>query len=389
MSTPVSDSNRRARRFLALLVLPVVVLTARAVPGLPPAVDLAPTAEHPRSSEGSFATLHSGRILFCYSQFYGGGQDYSPSAIAAIHSDDQGKTWSEPRIVVPTGDNQNLMSVSLLRLQSGKLALFYCAKKNKWLQCHPFMRVSTDEGATWGPAVSVGTAPGYFELNNDRAVQLRSGRLILPLSLYRSTGTKDEQASWDSRAIILWYYSDDEGATWTESSTWWSLPVVTHAGLQEPGVVELADGSLFSWSRTDTGAQYGFRSTDGGQTWSAPAPTELKSPESPASIKRWPKSDTLFAVYNDHSGRFPLSANPKQRSPLVAAFSTDGGRTWPTRQLIEDDPTGWYCYIAIHYTDNGVLLAYCATNPPLPHLSRLRLRFIPWSWFHVPAGGTP
>ena len=57
--------------------------------------------------------------------------------------------------------------------------------------------------------------------------------------------------------------------------------------------------------------------------------------------------------------------------------------------MIEDDLTGWYCYIAIHYTKDGVLLAYCATNPPLPHLSRLRLRFIPWSWFHVPAGGTP
>ncbi|MDB6170600.1 MAG: glycosyl hydrolase repeat-containing protein [Verrucomicrobia bacterium] len=367
-----------------MLWLAAGLAAAKAAPVLPAPTDIEPTAEHPRSSEGSFATLRSGRIIFCYSRFYGGGEDSSPSAIAEIHSDDRGKTWSAPRIVVPTGDNQNVMSVSLLRLASGKLALFYLAKKNKWLDCHPYVRFSDDEGATWGPAVKIGAAPGYFELNNDRAVQLRSGRLILPVSLYRATGTTDTQASWDSRAIILWYFSDDDGATWTESSTWWSIPAVSRSGLQEPGVVELADGTLFSWSRTDQGAQYGFRSRDRGQTWSAPVPTELKSPESPASIKRLPGSDALIAVFNDHSGRFPFPLPAKKRTPLVVALSTDGGDTWPTRQLLEDDPSGWYCYTAIHFTDEGVLLAYCASTQGLPHLSRLRIRLVPWNWLQLP-----
>jgi sialidase-1 len=256
-------------------------------------------------------------------------------------------------------------------------------KKNGWLDCRPHIRISVDEGATWSPAKPVVPMVGYFELNNDRAVQLSSGRLILPVSHYRSTGTKDEQSSWDSRAIILWYYSDDEGATWNESATWWSFPGVTRSGLQEPGVVELNDGSLFSWSRTDQGAQYAFRSTDKGQTWSAPEPTPLQSPESPASIKRLPRSDTLVAVYNDHSGEFPFQ--PKKRTPLVVAYSTDGGRTWPSRQVLENDPTGSYCYTAIHYTDDGMLLAYCAPEKGLPSLSRLRIRLVPWSWLRPPA----
>ncbi len=369
-----------------VLALPAGPLAA-AGPALPSPWDLEPTAEHPRSSEGSFATLASGRIIFCYSQFNGGGDDSSPSAIAEIHSDDHGRTWSQPRIVVPTGDNQNLMSVSLLRLRSGSLALFYLAKKNKWLECHPFLRLSRDDGRSWGPAIPVGHAPGYFELNNDRAVQLRSGRLILPLSFYRTTGTADTQESWDSRALILWCYSDDEGLTWREADTWWTMPAVSRSGLQEPGVVELADGTLFSWSRTDQGSQFGFRSTDDGRTWSPPAATELKSPESPAGIKRLPGSSTLLAVYNDHSGRFPYP--PGKRTPLVIAFSTDGGRTWPTRQVLEDDPTGWYCYTAIHFTDEGVLLAYCASNGQLRHLSRLRLRLVPWSWLQLPPAAPP
>ena len=377
------NNLRTVRRVgCSLAVLVGLALVARAQIPLPAPVDFEPTVAHPRSSEGSFATLHSGRIIFCYSQFYEGGNDDSPSAIAQIYSDDGGKSWSEPKIIVPTGANRNVMSVSLLRLTSGKLAMFYLAKKNGWLDCHPFVRISTDDGAAWGPAISVTAAPGYFELNNDRAVQLRSGRLILPVSFYRSTGTADAQASWDSRAIILWYFSDNDGATWAEAKNWWSIPTESRSGLQEPGVVELGDGSLFSWSRTDQGAQFAFRSSDGGNTWTAPERTELVSPESPAGIKRLPKSEILFAVFNDHSGRFPFQ--PKKRTPLVVAFSTDGGRTWPARQVLEDDPTGWYCYTAIHYTDAGVLLAYCASNQSQPHLSRLRIRLVPWAWLKVP-----
>ena len=384
MFAPVNNSSHFRWLALTLALLPGLLRPALAAQAaLPPPVDFEPTAAHPRSSEGSFATLRSGRIMFCYSQFYGGGHDDSPSAIARIYSDDRGKSWTQPEIIVPTGDNRNLMSVSLLRLASGKLAMFYLAKKNGWLDCRPYIRISADDGATWGPPVLVVAAPGYFELNNDRAVQLRTGRLILPVSFYRSTGTKDEQGSWDSRAIILWYYSDDEGATWTEADSWWSIPMVSTSGLQEPGVVELADGSLYGWSRTDQGAQFEFRSQDNGKNWSAPEPSELKSPESPASIKRLPRSNALIAVYNDHSGQFKFEA--KKRTPLVVAFSTDGGRTWPTRQVLEDDPTGWYCYIAMHFTDDGVLLAYCASNQKLPHLSRLRIRLVPWSWLRTPA----
>src|SRR5688500_3198111 len=63
-------------------------------------LNVEPSKEHPRNSEGSFAALTSGRILFCYSQFYGGAADESPARIVRIHSDDQGRTWSEPVTVV-------------------------------------------------------------------------------------------------------------------------------------------------------------------------------------------------------------------------------------------------------------------------------------------------
>ncbi len=356
---------------------------------LPAVHDLNPTPEHPRHTEGSYVTLKSGRILFDYSQFSEGQHDHSPSAIAEIYSDDQGRTWSQSKVVIPTGSYQNIMSVSLLRLASGKIARFYAIKKNKWLDCHAVVSLSSDEGATWSEPKLVTDAPGYFVLNNDRVIQTKSGRLIVPLGFHRTRGSADIAASWDSRAVAVWLYSDDEGATWKESDTWWAMPVVSKSGLQEPGVVQRPDGSVYGWFRTDQGAQYDSVSKDNGVTWSAPRPTELKSPLSPASIKRVPGTDTLMVVFNDHSGNVPRPAKANQRAPLAIAFSTDGANTWGPSQLIEEDLTGWYCYTAVHFTEDAVLLAYVAGNEKIGRLSRLRLRRIPFAALHIPPAGAP
>lgn len=335
-------------------------------------LNVEPTKENPRNSEGSFARLNSGRIIFYYTQFYGGAADESPARIAAIHSDDGGRTWSAPQPIVENAGGNNVMSVSLLRLASGKLALFYLVK-NSWIDCRPYLRLSTDEGATWSEPKLVGNAPGYFVVNNDRLVQLSTGRLIVPAAFHRSRGIDPHSSrSFDPRSIAMWFYSDDEGQTWQEAATWWALPVRSGSGLQEPGLVELADGKLFSWARTDQGKQYGFTSADAGKSWTPPLPTELASPNSPTSIKRLPNSPNLLAIYNDHSGRFPFTKG--KRTPLIAAISTDGGQTWPQVKPLEEAPDGWYCYTAIHFTDDAVLLAYCAGDSKVGGLNRLRIR---------------
>ena len=76
------------------------------------ALTISATAEHPRNSEGAFVTLRSGRILFVYSQFLGGHSDFSPCRIAQVVSDDEGRTWSEPRVMFVPEPNTMEMSVS-------------------------------------------------------------------------------------------------------------------------------------------------------------------------------------------------------------------------------------------------------------------------------------
>ena len=68
----------------------------------------------------------------------------------------------------------------------------------------------------------------------------------------------------------------------------------------------------------------------------------------------------------------------EHRSPLAGAISRDEGVTWSHVELIESDPAGWFCYIAIRPLDDGtVLLGYCARG-----LDLLRLVKVPVEWFY-------
>ena len=333
-------------------------------------LELSPTPAIPRNSEGAFATLADGGILFCYTQFYGGNTDHSTARIAAIESKDGGRTWSEPREIIrgPQGTGLNVMSVSLLRLGNGQLALFYVFTHSAE-DCRPYLAVSADDGKTWSAPRVLIACPGYYILNNDRVIRTQSGRIIVPLNQHRKAGT---------RGMAVWFYSDDDGATWQESNSRRDV-ADGNSGLQESGVVETAGSGLLTWTRTDLGSQYMMRSKDNGVTWSSPKPSELISPLSAAAIKRLPNSADLLAVYSDHSGRFPF--RERQRTPLIAAISHDDGHTWPLRKQIETDTSVWYHYIAIHLLPDALLLAYNVGDDQMARLSGpLRIRRVAYAW---------
>jgi sialidase-1 len=327
---------------------------------------------NPRNSEGAFVTLKDGRILFYYTQFYGGAADESPARIASVESSDKGLTWSAPKTVVENDGKQNVMSVSMLRLKSGKIALLYLVK-NGLTDCRPVWRISNDEAQTWSPPKHIIPEPEHFVVNNDRVIQLKGGRLIVPAAWHHNKDGK-----FNAHAIARFFYSDDDGESWREANSKLEVPATVRAGLQEPGVVELDNGVIYGWARTASGVQYGFTSNDKGVTWSDPAPTEMKSPLSPASIKRL-SGAKLLAIYNDHSGTFDFVKG--KRTPLIAAVSNDNGQSWPQRLVLESDKDGWYCYTAIHDVDDYVLLGYCAGDSKVGGLNRLRIRRIKRTFF--------
>ncbi|NHE59864.1 sialidase family protein [Cyclobacterium plantarum] len=317
---------------------------------------LNPGDNNPRNSEGDFIQLNDGRILFVYSHYYGeSSSDHATAYLAGRYSSDKGESWTEADVeILPNEGGMNVMSVSLLRLQNGDIAMFYL-RKNDTDDCIPMMRISKDETESWSePIPCITDKEGYFVLNNDRVIQLEDGRLML--SVARHAGPDME---WSGKGDIFSYYSDDNGQTWQSSE---EVPNPEDIVLQEPGVVELEDGSILMFIRSNAGVQCYSYSQDRGETWSEVEKSTLVSPVSPATIERIPSSGDLLAVWNNN-----LSDDPeisKLRTPLNAAISKDQGKTWEMTKTLEDDPDGWYCYIAMDFVGEDVLLGYCAGNRP-------------------------
>ncbi|HLO82318.1 MAG TPA: sialidase family protein [Chitinophagaceae bacterium] len=337
---------------------------------------LSPGANNPRNSEGDFISLKDGSILFVYSHYTGESDDDHASAyLAGRTSSDSGKTWTqEDRVIVEREGLMNVMSVSLLRLQNGNIALFYL-KKNSTSDCIPLMRISTDEAKTWSePVPCITDRKGYYVLNNDRVIQLKDGRLLMAVALHQTPA----DTTWSNGARLFSYFSDDNGATWKSS------PQVANPDsviLQEPGVVELKNGEIMMIIRASPGVQYKAYSKDRGETWSAAVPTNIKSPLSPATIQRIPSTQDLLMVWNNNGGENP--AIKGKRTPLTAAISKDEGQTWESIKNVEDDPDGWYCYIAMHFIDGHVLLSNCAgSQSQKTHLDITKITRLNMDWIY-------
>src|SRR4051794_36672100 len=106
----------------ALLICSISCSIAAAAEPNQIVLNIEPTPQAARNSEGSFVTLKSGRVFFVYTQFSGRG-DEAPAKLVSIFSDDGGATWSDsPQVVVENEAKVNVMSVSLLRLRDGRIA---------------------------------------------------------------------------------------------------------------------------------------------------------------------------------------------------------------------------------------------------------------------------
>lgn len=362
-----------------LLVLGCLLATGIAVSGADVprrTLELRPGAGNPRNSEGAFVTLKNGNILFIYTRFNGThGWDHGSAELAARTSMDNGETWTDKDVIVVANEGaQNVMSVSLLRLSDGRIALFYLRKNNDF-DCRPLLRYSTDEGSSWSaPVECITDQVGYYVLNNDRVIQLRNGRLVMPLCQHSKLG----DAKQDYRGTLLCYVSDDMGQTWRRGKQEWQVfgDDGKRITVQEPGVVELKDGRVMMFIRSDSGSQMISYSSDGGDTWTPSKPSVIQSPLSPASIKRIPSTGDLLLVWNNHDG-IP-SHLLERRVPLAMAVSKDDGATWSIVKTLEGNPNGWYCYIAVHFVGNDVLLGYCAMSG----LAHSRVTKVPVSWLY-------
>ena len=334
------------------------------------------TPARPRCSEGDLIELRDGRLLLVWSDYYAGtGWDGSPARLAGRISEDGGKTWGEPFVVVEDEHSNNVMSVSLLRAGNGDILLAYHDQLPGMQAKGMVLRRSRDEGETWSDPIPITPNNGNQHVANNACLRrLGSGRIILSCREYI------DGVRWP-----YGLYSNDDGRTWTAGQHV-PDPGLTpeqkrEQNVNEPSIAQLADGRLLMTMRSTAGGQFFSYSTDEGETWTRPALSPLRGACSPAAIRRIPGTEDVLAVW---------TYGTMGRTPLVSAISHDGGVTWRHLKLVEQSQYHGYCYTSITFVGSRVYLTYMH-YPSFSSLMRFevepgytdqRLTVLPLEWFY-------
>lgn len=319
---------------------------------------------NPRNGEGTFLRMKNGDILYVYSRYNGkSGDDHASADLAGILSSDEGETWSEPFIILKQDPSSaNFMCPMLLRMENGDAGLVYLRKYYDFdsevvLDTVYFVR-SADEGKSWSEPVIVFDEKGYVVIENDHALRLKNGRIMVPINVH--SYVENGRTCVTGVGKMTFAASDDDGFTWKRLCKDYSLPFEKYSrtGLQETTIHQEESGRIKALSRTDQLCHYECYSDDNGESWYDFHPnTFFSAPPSPLLLRKAGKyvlaSFDPIPNYNtrDLSGTWG-------RTPLVLAVSEDDGKTFPRIYALEDDPKNGYCYPSIFEGEDYLLIGY-------------------------------
>lgn len=358
------DAAIRAAQTLVMFANPNQLTSTTDISTLP----FEPTDKNPRYTEGSIIALNDGSLLLATTEFIDSDSDFAKARIVARRSADGGRTWGSKRVLQENTGGLNVMSVTLRRLKSGAVAMFYL-QKNSHSDLDLLLRRSDDEGATFGPPTTVTNDPGYHVVNNDRITQLKSGRLLAPAA-------SSADVTKENHFVSHCYLSDDDGATWRDGT---GRVDAAKRGAMEPEVIELRDGRVMMIVRTQLGYPGKSYSTDGGDTWGPMTSLGVQAPEAPATLRRIPSTGDLLLIWNNVYT--PGSGHGGKRTPLTAAISSDEGETWKLVRNLEANPEQTFSYISLIFVRDRAALSYWK-NDIGSRKYATRFRSLPVSWFY-------
>lgn len=326
---------------------------------------------------GIVVTARGTVLAYAEARRYTGG-DWDTIDIVMRRSTDNGRTFSPQRVIAhvpPLPRNP----VAIERKQGKPDDVTYnnpvaIADKNgvvHFLFCRDYMRIfymrSDDDGLTFSTPVDItstfdayrpeypwrvaATGPGH-------GIQLKSGRLLVPIWLALGRAGNGHQPSVDSTI-----YSDDDGKTWRCGDIAVSNTPDT-PDPNETSAVQLVDGRVLLNVRTASprNERLVVTSKDGAHHWSKPEfQPGLPDPICFASIVR-------LSLKRDSSGNRILFANPdnlsrsdgrsiasKDRRNLTVRLSYDEAKTWPVKRVLEPGPSG---YSDLTVSPNGIIWCF-------------------------------
>lgn len=292
-------------------------------------------------NHAAFLTRREGRL----SCLWFGGSLEGKADIAIWRSRLDGGKWSAPERLSDDPERSEQNPVAFNAPDGRELVLNTAQPGGNQDAC--LIRIR-EPGA---PARDLPLPPGTFIRG---PIHVRADGVWL-LPLFRCIPRPGERwtGSHDTAALAI---SEDAGATWREVEVPDSLGSV-HMTLVPLGGERIA--AFFRRRQADH--VHRAESTDGGETWSAPAPTDL--PNNNSSISAIRLADARVAIAcnpvnaamhpearraslydeigdddrpNATGGAEPVWGVP--RAPMTIALSDDEGHTFPRRILVEDGP---------------------------------------------------
>jgi len=219
-------------------------------------------------------------------------------------SDDEGRSWSDVRLMILPREGTRAMSASVWIDPQGRLWLFWGQSAGQADGRFGVWTVVSDEPDAANPKWSAPRRIGDGILMNKPTV-LKNGDWLLTSSV------------WKAENSIKVYASSDQGKTFTLRGTA-NIADPERRGPDEPMIVERKDGTLWMMVRMQGMAE--TISRDGGKTWTPVERIALKHCTSRFFVRRLQSGSLLLVKHGPLDQRVP-------RERLTAYVSDDDGKT--------------------------------------------------------------
>ncbi|MEX0701525.1 MAG: sialidase family protein [Planctomycetales bacterium] len=284
---------------------------------------------------------NKGTLLAFSEQRYQPG-DHGNVDLVLKRSSDSGNTWSEPILVHEEGGDAPITIGNpspVVDRETGTIWLAFTRNNERAFVTH-----SEDDGMTWAePREITGDVKldhwTWYAFGPCHAIQLRSGRLLIPANHRSPQNASDSNPSGNHSHII---FSDDHGKTWKLGG---SVPLPSN----ESCAVELADGTVSMNSRSlGQGRRVVALSADGGETWKSAVMDEMLV--EPVQFGTGCQGSVIrLTDEKRHDRNRLLFSNPAsaKRERLTVRVSYDEGRTWTACKALKPQGHSGYSDLVV------------------------------------------